>query len=625
MSSAAPMQQAKTEALAKTTDRSIQLAPQSDLMGATEHADLRNQASSQRKLQSAANHSQQSHQFKAMQQVAQANARATQLKSISAMMKTPSVQRVEDEEALQAKSIGAPVQREASTDASQTPKPNNTGLPDHLKSGIESLSGMSMDHVKVHYNSPQPAQLNAHAYAQGSDIHVAPGQEQHLPHEAWHVVQQAQGRVKPTMQMKSGVPVNDDAGLEAEADVMGAKAIQFQSHITPPNKSNEASLNIPSVSSKSIQRRTLAQAGQHNGMVEIADQAIIGGDVGPTLGSAYIAPIGEQENKTAALSAAGAAYAGFVADKPVAGLLSRTNICEVLNTAREPISNYIAGLNGNAATTTGDAATHIKTNIIRPLINPAFKTDVGDDELTAILTAMRAPITKNPANKFFANPLPAGPLTNYVKGRINATWRANANVPPIDPFLYRAQGTIDDENFSVSFQHSHDWPGYVTHIQDGGAAASMRLNGAIQNPNDAGIPDQFGRKHHETGNDNLANDLTLNALDPRVDNERRLDSMTKLAGEGARFICVRNNLAIMTDKSRFYVIGADQTKYVTLEDLWSSWSTGFGKRNNISIADVRAEIVGGNVWTYNHQDRQPARVFNDQADPAMGGADVNLT
>jgi hypothetical protein len=33
---------------------------------------------------------------------------------------------------------------------------------------------MSMDHVK-YYNSSQPAQLNALAYAQGSDIHVAPG------------------------------------------------------------------------------------------------------------------------------------------------------------------------------------------------------------------------------------------------------------------------------------------------------------------------------------------------------------------------------------------------------------------------------------------------------------------
>ncbi len=62
-------------------------------------------------------------------------------------------------------------------------KKNNTGLPDNLKSGMESISGHSLDDVKVHYNSSKPAQLNAHAYAQGTNIHVASGQEKHLPHE----------------------------------------------------------------------------------------------------------------------------------------------------------------------------------------------------------------------------------------------------------------------------------------------------------------------------------------------------------------------------------------------------------------------------------------------------------
>lgn len=113
------------------------------------------------------------------------------------------------------------------------PKSNNTGLPDKLKAGIENLSGLSMDHVKVHYNSSMPAQLNALAYAQGGDIHVAPGQEQHLPHEAWHVVQQAQGRVKPTMQMAGGVAVNDDRGMEREADAMGARAAQMKVEKAP--------------------------------------------------------------------------------------------------------------------------------------------------------------------------------------------------------------------------------------------------------------------------------------------------------------------------------------------------------------------------------------------------------
>lgn len=103
-------------------------------------------------------------------------------------------------------------------------QPNRTGLPDQLKAGIEHLSGMDMDGVRVHYNSARPAQLQAHAYAQGNDIHLGPGQEKHLPHEAWHVVQQKQGRVRATMQMLAGEAINDDAGLEREADVMGARA-----------------------------------------------------------------------------------------------------------------------------------------------------------------------------------------------------------------------------------------------------------------------------------------------------------------------------------------------------------------------------------------------------------------
>lgn len=102
-------------------------------------------------------------------------------------------------------------------------EPNHTGLPDRLKTGIESLSGMDMSDVRVHANSDKPERLNALAYAQGNSIHLAPGQEQHLPHEAWHLVQQRQGRVKPTLQAK-GVGINDEPGLEREAERMGEKA-----------------------------------------------------------------------------------------------------------------------------------------------------------------------------------------------------------------------------------------------------------------------------------------------------------------------------------------------------------------------------------------------------------------
>lgn len=120
---------------------------------------------------------------------------------------------------------------------------NKTGLPDDLKAGVESLSGYSLDDVRVHYNSSKPAELQALAYTQGTEIHVAPGQEEHLPHEAWHVVQQAQGRAQPTMQMKTGVAVNDDQSLEQEADVMGAKALI---NTTTNNKESDSQVEISS-------------------------------------------------------------------------------------------------------------------------------------------------------------------------------------------------------------------------------------------------------------------------------------------------------------------------------------------------------------------------------------------
>ncbi|HAP62783.1 MAG TPA: hypothetical protein DCR93_25895, partial [Cytophagales bacterium] len=83
----------------------------------------RPEAAVQRKLQAVANNSPRVKQLQALQQLAN--------KSVGVQDPTP-------------------IQRQA---ASNTKSPNQTGLPDTLKSGIENLSGHSMDDVKVHYNS----------------------------------------------------------------------------------------------------------------------------------------------------------------------------------------------------------------------------------------------------------------------------------------------------------------------------------------------------------------------------------------------------------------------------------------------------------------------------------------
>ncbi len=113
----------------------------------------------------------------------------------------------------------------AAQDRHATP-PNRTGLPDALKRGIEHLSGVNLDRVRVHYRSSRPARYGAAAYALGGEIHLAPGQDRHLPHEAWHVAQQALGRVAPTLQWKDGPPGNESSELEREADRMGGLALR---------------------------------------------------------------------------------------------------------------------------------------------------------------------------------------------------------------------------------------------------------------------------------------------------------------------------------------------------------------------------------------------------------------
>ncbi|MDG1432722.1 MAG: DUF4157 domain-containing protein, partial [Saprospiraceae bacterium] len=202
--------------------------------------DNRPEAVAQQKLQEMANNSPQTKQ-------------TAQFKVATVNPSTQPIQKmaIEEEELLQGRF--QPIQK----------KENNTGLPDNLKSGMENLSGMSLDDVQVHRNSDKPAQLQAHAYAQGTNIHLGPGQEKHLPHEAWHVVQQKQGRVKPTMQMKGEINVNDDYGLEKEADLMGQKALQLKGK---EDVSNDSGLEkkADSTRAKTLQKK---EKGDRNGKV----------------------------------------------------------------------------------------------------------------------------------------------------------------------------------------------------------------------------------------------------------------------------------------------------------------------------------------------------------------------
>ena len=191
--------------------------------------------------------------------------RANKIAQLQSMMAgNATMQKAQDEEEVQMKA--APIQK----------MENSTGLPDNLKSGVEKLSGESLNDVQVHRNSDQPAQMQAHAFAQGNQIHVAPGQEKHLPHEAWHVAQQKQGRVKPTTQMKGQIPVNDDKGLEHEADVMGAKALQKGTLDKPTQLKSFTDTDLTSAVLNDSPSQNIPTL-QHK--IDTEGSAVIGGDL----------------------------------------------------------------------------------------------------------------------------------------------------------------------------------------------------------------------------------------------------------------------------------------------------------------------------------------------------------
>jgi hypothetical protein len=142
---------------------------------------------------------------------------------------------------------GAPVQAKAEpraasawgdADASASADPFGIHLQDQggdrmpvgVQRKMEASFAADFSGVRIHEGG-EAAAIGAVAYAQGKDLHFAPGEYQPdtqagqelIGHELGHVVQQAEGRVATPGQAK-GAAINEDPGLEREADEMGARA-----------------------------------------------------------------------------------------------------------------------------------------------------------------------------------------------------------------------------------------------------------------------------------------------------------------------------------------------------------------------------------------------------------------
>jgi Domain of unknown function (DUF4157) len=123
-------------------------------------------------------------------------------------------------------------------DLSAPPKSPPRALPEGIRTSVEQLAHVPMDDVRVFPNSDKPAEVQADAITQATDIHLGPGQDKHLAHEAWHVAQNKQKRVDPGEPIGEGVTINKNQGLEKEADDKAVEIERMASSRDLPAESN---------------------------------------------------------------------------------------------------------------------------------------------------------------------------------------------------------------------------------------------------------------------------------------------------------------------------------------------------------------------------------------------------
>lgn len=171
----------------------------------------------------------------------------------------------------------------------------------------------------------------------------------------------------------------------------------------------------------------------------------------------------------------------------------------------------------------------------------------------------------------------------------------------VDPFFYEVTVPYtfreEEHKLKLRFQHASSYTGYVETVYDSanpGATDSPTMYDFSTEGSLKGQKSRDGTRNLRYSNkhDTRSNDWIL--AETYGDTEESFDAYTKIAGEGARWACVRNHAYNLQNHSRFYVQDDDGSMWgVTFVSLWLSWERVFNKRYNIPDSEVAAAIRRG--------------------------------
>lgn len=465
---------------------------------------------------------------------------------------------------------------------------NRTGIPDGLKSRFEALGGMSLDDVQVHYQSGKPAQLQAYAYTQGNQVYIGPGQERHLSHELGHVIQQKRGMVRPTG-MQAGLPVNDDPALERQADLTlgagwnGSGVVQKMPwHIKPGSNFPNDKLQIP--------------MGGAMGDTDIKGENF--------KGFTYEArePVDGADQTAATVNAA-----EFIAELkvPAQTELYKRDLLPVLSSENAPAFQPPGA---ETLRLPADNEYALAYALMRKLYNKLHSDDATKETLLAeleetahiaYLKAADSPYKTEveqmeaAADKEkFTQELITFKTKVEIEGANYMGHQASVS-SKIDPFCIKVKTHYDGKTLNLTYQFAKRFYGYVVKVQRDAGEFSM-VEGVLS-------ANTYSHMHDTNKGDTIKS-IAEHADAPSIaENNITYDAITKIAGEGARWQCVRDNAGKLKNKSRFYTKDEhDDSKfyYVSFEKLWKSWKTHFDNKFNIPNDVVVDKLKSTNLGFY---------------------------
>jgi len=401
---------------------------------------------------------------------------------------------------------------------------------------------------------------------------------------------------------------------------------------------HQALMNNNSERQKLVQRKTLGQAGKSGELQEGSWTDLAGRTLGPDQGKIYSIALDPNSytSDVLALDAAATTYAKVTADISVDEMLGTNRIFEVMDWCKQnyaqPFRELHVADTELEATARGRAEKALYT-LVAERIHKELKPNPCHDEVTLFRNALFEAIEVKCLDarattreyRISTKGRERGPARESIKFQMNE-WCADANVKPLDPFVLEITGAINGSNFMLSYQHGPDLPGYVTRVKWQGQDLTLKYDKSTSSQEQFGVPSYYSA-HHRYESAPEAPLLTHTKFDLSASeyaNEGVADTLSKLAGESARYDCVRAALASVRDTTRFYVHVSDtERRYVTLKDLWLSWESMFKKANGIPDEKVKEAITNGKCW--NIEDKKGSRSSVWTHDDPYAGHAIDLT